>query len=128
MVTVRRVVIICEWMLLTLFGLLLLMLIFELPFAWDAHACSDPPIGRQGCYPWGGQGPAADAGWGYASKRNYLASGLYSLAVTTVAFGLTFLVRAGRRLLVLVPVLLLLRNAEFILKPVLPHLPVLGSP
>ena len=70
MVIARRVVIICEWALLMLFGLLLLILILDLPDAWYAPNCFDPPIGRHGCYPWGGEGPVADAGWSYASKRN----------------------------------------------------------
>ena len=128
MAVARRVVVICEWVLVTLFGLLLLILILDLPSAWFAKNCFEQPIGGQGCYPWGGEGPAADAGWSYASKQNYLASGFYSLAVAAIALGLALVLRTGRRLLVLVPALLLLQNTEFVLKPLLPHLPVIGSP
>src|SRR5262249_49902492 len=74
--TALRAVVIGEWMLLALLGLFFLVLALDLPVAIYAQDCWTRPI-TDGCYPWGGEGPAADAGWHYASKRNYLASGFY---------------------------------------------------
>jgi hypothetical protein len=95
----RKVVVICEWVLISFFGLFLLILVFDLPSAWNAQACRIQITPN--CYPWGGEGPAADAGWSYASKRNYLASGIYSLAVLSVTLGPAFFFQPGRRLPVL---------------------------
>jgi hypothetical protein len=101
--------------LLSLFGLYLLILILDLPYAWYAENCSVRPI-PQGCYPWGGEGPVADAGWRYGSKRNYLATGFYALAVLLLALLPTPLLRPGWRILVLLPAFVALRSSEWVLK------------
>lgn len=68
-----------------LLGFLLIASIYDLHSAWHARACSEPPVGSTGCYPWGGEGPVA--GWpNYRSKDAYIRSGV--LACFTLVFGI----------------------------------------
>jgi len=115
MLVARRAIVVCEWVLIVLFGILLLISALDLPWAVSAQSCSVRPT-PQGCYPWGGEGPAADAGWSYASKRNYLASGFFHLGVISIALVLTFFLPPSRRILVLLPAFALLRASDHLLQ------------
>jgi hypothetical protein len=72
-----------ELAVLLLLSLLLIASIYDLNSAWHARACSEPPVGSSGCYPWGSAGPVADSP-NYRSKDAYIRSGLvfcFTLAV-----------------------------------------------
>lgn len=72
-----------------LFGLLLIALIYDLNSAWHARACSEPPVGSSGCYPWGGEGPVAGSPE-YRSKDAYIKSGLASCLTLAVGMAVPF--------------------------------------
>lgn len=80
-----------EVAMLLLLGLLLIATIDDLYSAWHARACSEPPVGSSGCYPWGGEGPVAD--WPhYRSKDAYIRSGLLSCLTLAVGMAVPFFV------------------------------------
>jgi len=74
-----------------LLGLLLIASIYDLNSAWHASACSEPPVGSSGCYPWGTEGPVA--GWpNYRSKDAYIRSGLLACFTLVAAIAVPFFV------------------------------------
>jgi hypothetical protein len=115
MLLARKIVVICEWVLISFFAIMFIFFAIDLADAWNAQGCWDRPTTSH-CYPWGGEGPVADAGWSYATKRNYLASSIYTLAVMAIALGSMFLLRPGLRILALLAALAVL-NAGLRLLP-----------
>jgi hypothetical protein len=108
MIALRRAVVICEWILISLFVFAFIMLLPELYGAWHAQPCSVKPI-TAGCYPWGmTEGPMEGPSWSYASKRNYLVSGFYMLGVAAVGLSSILYMRPGRRILGLLAAIVLL--------------------
>ena len=67
----------------------LMVCVFEYFRAAQANGCFPAPS-EQGCYPWGGEGPAAD-GWNYESKEVYLKSLLVEMGMITTAIATPFL-------------------------------------
>ena len=110
-----RAVVICEWVLFSLLAVVFLVIALDLTSAMTAQNCQILPR-AEGCYPWGGEGPAADAGWHYASKRNYLANSFYEVAVIATALASFLLLRPGGRIFGLLAVLVLLYVGESLLK------------
>jgi hypothetical protein len=112
---VRRVVIFVEWTMIGLLVLVLAVFLLDLIEAWNAQSCAVRPVANN-CYPWGKgtEGPIAGA-WNYESKRNYLASAIY----TEIVLGLTllgaFMVAKGRRIFVLLGAWVFLKAGEFLL-------------
>jgi len=78
-----------EIILQLLLALVLMLFIFEYFRAAQANGCFPAPS-EQGCYPWGGEGPAADS-WNYESKEVYLKSLLVEIGVITTAIAVPFL-------------------------------------
>ena len=77
--------------------------------ARSALPCSDPARTKAAadCYPWGSEGPVA-GDWNYASKDNYLRSGLALLLVLMAAILAPFVTpgpRIGLAVLLVIPLL-----------------------
>jgi hypothetical protein len=117
MVIARRLLGFVEWALILFFSIVFLMLVIDLPGAWNAEPCW--PHASQDCYPWGSEGPVAGGGWSYASKRNYLASGIFVALLTSVTLLVTFLVSRAKRVVVLMAGLALLYLGELLLPRVM---------
>ena len=112
MTAFRRAVIVGEWILIGGFAFLLVFLLLDLPSAWFAQPCSIRPS-VPNCYPWGSEGPAADA-WNYSSKHTYLASVFYDLGAIAIGLSALIWLSAGRRILVLLAALTLLCADRYI--------------
>jgi hypothetical protein len=118
MIALRRVVVICEWILVGLFALVSVMMLMDLPSAWNAKPCSVEMT--RNCYPWGWtEGPLAGASWHYASKQNYLVSGSYLLGVTLLALISMPWLPPGRRIFALLASIALLYVGDHLLPLVL---------
>ena len=102
-----KALVVIEWVLLIFLALVALIFAMDLPTAWNAQNCFDRPITRN-CYPWGGEGPVADAGWHYANKRNYLAWGIFVLVILVPALAAAFWQRPGRRIFIVIGAIALL--------------------
>lgn len=113
----RRAVLIVEWVLIVSLAIYLAIILIDLPVAWNAEACW--PHATNGCYPWGGEGPAADAGWDYSSKARYVASGLFSGVVLASALFGAFLIPKGYRIVALLAAIVLLTMHKPILQTML---------
>jgi hypothetical protein len=101
-----RAVVICEWILISLFVLVLIMSALDLPSAWHAQPCSVKITPN--CYPWGWtEGPIGGPSWSYATKRNYLVSGFFMLGTAAIGLSSMFWLARGRRILVLLAVIAL---------------------
>jgi hypothetical protein len=111
MVIARRLLELVEWALILFFSIALLMLLIDLPGAWDAEPCW--PHASQGCYPWGmTEGPMEGGSWGYTSKENYLVSTFVGCAFISVLLLLCFVVPRKFRIAVLVSGLIAARFTE----------------
>ena len=106
MIALRRAVVVSEWLLIGGSAFFFAMLLLDLPVAWFAQPCSVQPNAAN-CYPWGSEGPSAEY-WHYSSKRTYLASTFYDLAVVAIGLSALLWLTAGRRILVLLAVVILL--------------------
>ena len=84
-----------EVAILLLLSLLLIVSIYDLNSAWHARACSEPPAGSSGCYPWGGEGPVAGSPE-YRSKDAYIKSGLVFCFTLTVGMAVPFFMTSIR--------------------------------
>jgi hypothetical protein len=115
MIALRRAVVICEWILISLFALVSVFLLLDLPSAWQAQPCSMRPI-TPDCYPWGmTEGPMEGPSWSYASKQNYLVSGIYLLGVSLLALILMPWLPPGRRILALLAAIALLYAGGYLM-------------
>jgi hypothetical protein len=111
MAIVKRVVVIVERALISLFALILLLNVIEFFSALDSQACSIHA--GQGCYPWGmTEGPMAGGSWGYASKENYLVSTFVGSVFASVLLILCFVVPRKFRIVVLGSGLIAVRFTE----------------
>jgi hypothetical protein len=107
MIALRRAIIICEWILISLFAFVLVMMPLELSSAWNAQPCSIEVT--RDCYPWGmTEGPMEGSSWNYASKKNYLVSSFYLLGVALLALIPMPWLAPGRRILALLTAIALL--------------------
>ena len=113
----RRVVVACEWAILSLLFLLVVMSILELSLAWNVQPCSVKPI-TPNCYPWGWtEGPIPQS-WSYASKRNYLISSLYMLVFAAGGLSSILWLPPGRRISALLATIAMLYDGEHLLERV----------
>jgi hypothetical protein len=112
----KRLVTIIEWALIAFLSIGLVVLLIDLPGAWNAKPCWQDP--GQGCYPWGGEGPVAGL-WNYASKQNYLASSIFEAALSGVALIGAFVISRRYRIFVLLAGIALLYASDFVLSRVM---------
>ena len=113
MIALRRAVVVFEWVLIGLFVLVLTMVLFDLPSAWNAQPCSVKSI-TPDCYPWGFEGPAGGS-WNYASKKNYLVTSVFAAIVSCTALVSTLVLPQGRRIFVLLIGMALIYLSDFFL-------------
>jgi hypothetical protein len=107
MIALRRAIVTCEWILISLLALFSVMLLLDLPSAWNAQPCSARITPN--CYPWGWtEGPLPGDSWHYASKQNYLVSGSYLLAIALLALISMHWLASGRRIFALLAAIALL--------------------
>jgi hypothetical protein len=112
----RLILVVIEWTLIVLLSLGLLTLAIDFPGALYADPCLPRP--SQGCYPWGGEGPVAGL-WNYASKRNYLASSIFSLLAASVTLLGTFVVARDKRIFALMAGVAVLYLGNYLLPRVI---------
>ena len=108
----QRLVTIVEWALVILLSIELFVLLIDLSSAWNAQPCSSHS--NQGCYPWGGEGPVAGL-WHYASKRNYVASSIFAVLLSSVTLLGAFVVSRRYRIFVLLAGIVLFYTGGFLL-------------
>jgi hypothetical protein len=112
-----RATLIAKRVLIASLAAYLAVVLIDLPSAWNAQACW--PYATDGCYPWGGAGPAADAGWDYSSKARYVASGVFSGVVLAGALFGALLMPKGYRIVALLAAIVLLTMHKPILQTIL---------
>ena len=118
MTALQRAVVIAEWILISLFALVSVMMLVDLPSAWNAQPCSAGITPN--CYPWGWtEGPLAGASWNYSSKQNYLVAGFYLLGVTALALTSMPWLPPGRRIFALLAAIALLYVGHYFIPLVL---------
>jgi hypothetical protein len=114
MTAFRLAIAICEWVLISLCAIVFIVVVVDFAQAWNAQACSSQVTPT--CYPWGWfEGPLGGPSWGYASKNNYLVSGLYLLGISAVGVSSALWLKAGRRIYVLLAGLALLYIGQYLL-------------
>ena len=109
----QRLSVVIQCTLIAMAALLLAMLTGDLIDAWNAPSCAERIAAN--CYPWGGEGPAADAGWHYASKKNYLTSSVFSLTVLVLGLLAAVWLRSGKRIAALAAALALVASSNIFL-------------
>ena len=114
MPALQRGVIAAEWVLAVGLGLALIVLALDLAMAWNAQACSIQPRAPN-CYPWG-RGWAVEFGWHYLNKRNYLASGIFDLAIVLSALAAACWMRPGRRIVAFAGGIAVLYAGQYLLR------------
>ena len=82
------------WCFVSIFSLLALIVAADLYVAFEASPCRDVDAGPD-CYPWGGEGPAAEY-WYYRSKSIYLATGAVQVTASFIAL-YTMMISRDRR-------------------------------
>ena len=116
MIVNQRLVTIIEWALIVWLSIGLFVLLIDLLSAWNAEPCG--PHANQGCYPWGGEGPVAGL-WHYASKRNYIASSIFDVLLSSATLLGAFVVSRRYRIFVLLAGIVLLYASDFLLPHVI---------
>lgn len=111
MQTLTRIGTIAQYPLIAWLVLMLIVAGFDLPSAWNAQSCGTPGAGPN-CYPWTTEGPSGDF-WNYASKRLYLASGMFDALVAAAALATWPLFAKDRRFIVILIAILLIYTTRF---------------
>ena len=114
MLAVRRAITIIEVMLFVYLCLGLILLIWDFPRAWEALPCSSPGA-QADCYPWGAEGPAAEAGWGYKTKHNYIAQSVTAIAEISIGLVAAALSPKGWRIVFLAITICLVSTTNYYL-------------
>jgi len=112
-----RLVAATGWLLVGIATVLLAVLLIDLSVAWNAPRCGADITAT--CYPWGAEGPAADAGWHYTSRKNYLISSVFEATVLAVSLSLAVWLRSGGRIAAIVVALFLTATSNITLPWVL---------